>query len=46
MTHSNLKIPKPLWLRLKVFALRRKEPMHAVVRRALTELLDREDLHR
>ena len=46
MVQSNLKMPKSLWLRLKVFALRRKEPMHVVVQRALTEFLDRENLHR
>jgi hypothetical protein len=46
ITHSNLRVPKRLWLRLKVFALRRNEPMHAVLERALTEFLDREDLHR
>jgi hypothetical protein len=46
IAHSNLRVPKPLWLRLKVFALRRNEPMHAVVERALTEFLDRENLHR
>ena len=45
MRHSNLKMPKSLWLRLKAFALHRNEPMHAVVQRALTEFLDREDLH-
>ena len=45
MTHSNLKMPKSLWLRLKAFALHRNEPMHAVVQRALTEFLDRLDAH-
>jgi hypothetical protein len=45
MIQSNLTMSKPLWLRLKVFALQHNESMHAVVQRALTEFLDREDLH-
>jgi hypothetical protein len=39
---SNLKLPRPLWLKLKILALRRNVPLTEVVTTALEEFVQRE----